>query len=57
MKNEQLAHDLSIARMAGKQLPAKELVEEYRSCYKNILEYLYSEISPEAETSAFRRPC
>lgn len=40
MTNEQIAHDLAVARMAGKQLPAKELVDEYQSAKKIILEYL-----------------
>ena len=39
MTNEQIAHDLAIARMAGKQLPADILVEEYKKNYKEILKY------------------
>ena len=35
--NEQIAHDIAIARMAGKQLSAPILVEEYRNCYENVL--------------------
>lgn len=45
MTNEQIAHDLAIARMAGKQLPAKELVNEYQSAKKVILEYLKEQSS------------
>ena len=51
--NEQIAHDIAIARMAGKQLPAKELVEEYRRCYKIVLEYLNCEsrtVAPDRAT-------
>lgn len=40
MTNEQIAHDLAVARMAGKQLPADVLVEEYKKNYKEILKYL-----------------
>lgn len=43
MTNEQIAHDLAVARMATKQLPAEELVEEYKASYKLILDYLNSE--------------
>lgn len=48
--NEQIAHDIAIARMAGKQLPAKELVEEYRNCYKVVLQYL--EANPELDSNS-----
>ena len=34
--NEQIAHDIAIARMAGKQLSAPILVEEHRNCYENV---------------------
>lgn len=56
--NEQIAHDIAIARMAGKQLPAKELVDEYRSCYKTVLEYLNSESQTDAPNPVklMRRP-
>lgn len=40
MTNDQIAHDLAVARMAGKQLPADILVNEYQSSYKEILEHL-----------------
>lgn len=40
MTNAQIAHDLTVARMAGMQLPAKELVEEYHSTINAILECL-----------------
>ena len=45
MTNEQIAHDLAVARMAGKQLPAKELVEEYQSAKKIILDFLKEQSS------------
>ena len=40
MTNEQIAHDLAVARNAGKQLTADILVEEYRKNYEEILKYL-----------------
>lgn len=43
MTNEQIAHDLAVARMAGKQLPADVLVDEYKKNYKEILKYLKSQ--------------
>ena len=44
MDNKQLAHDLAIARMAGKQL-ADILVDEYKKNYSEILSYLQSQAS------------
>ena len=46
MTKEQIAHDLAVARMAGKQLPTDVLVEEYEKNYKEILEYLKSQTPP-----------
>lgn len=43
MTNEQLAHDLAIARMAGKQLSADVLIQEYRKNYEEILRCLTSQ--------------
>ncbi|MCI8274904.1 MAG: hypothetical protein HFI66_04720 [Lachnospiraceae bacterium] len=43
MNNEQLAHDLAVARMAGKQLPADTLIAEYRKSYDEFLKQLESE--------------
>lgn len=43
MEKQQIAHDLAVARMAGKQLPADVLVEEYRKNYDEILKYLNSQ--------------
>lgn len=45
MDNKQLAHDLSIARMAGKQLPAEILVDEYKKNYSEILSCLQAQTS------------
>lgn len=46
MTNEQLAHDLAIARMAGKQLPADVLIQEYHKNYDEILKCLNSKNTP-----------
>lgn len=56
MNNEQLAHDLAVVRMAGKQLPAQELIEEYRKNYAEILKCLNSETNSTCETKTFRSP-
>ena len=46
MDNQQLAHDLAIAKLCGSDLAAKELVEKYRQYYSEINEYLKSESKP-----------
>lgn len=48
MDNKQIAHDLAVARMAGKQLPPDVLVEEYRKTYKELLKYLQEQPVPKA---------
>lgn len=48
MDKKQIAHDLAVARMAGKQLPADALVEEYKKNYDEIIEYLNSQPVPKA---------
>ncbi|MFV0343943.1 MAG: hypothetical protein ACK5JH_13850 [Anaerocolumna sp.] len=50
MTNEQIAHDLAVARMAGKQLPADILVSEYQSSYNIILEHL-NDVKPKKKAS------
>lgn len=45
---EQIAHDLAVARMAGKQLPTETLIEEYEAAYKEILKHLKSQPVPKA---------
>lgn len=42
MTNEQLAHDLAIAKLYGSDLPVKELCEKYDQYYEEILDYLKS---------------
>lgn len=42
MSNEQIAHDLAIAKLSGSTLPTDELVEEYHKEYTNIKKHLDS---------------
>ncbi len=49
MEKVQIAHDLAVARMAGKQLPVDILVEEYKQNYDEILKYLRSQPVPHAK--------
>lgn len=42
MDNLQKAHDLTIAKLAGSDLPVKELCEKYDQYYKEILDYINS---------------
>lgn len=56
MTNEQLAHDLAVAYMAGKQLPVNILVEEYYVAYKSILEHLNSQPIEPGTAKATQRP-
>lgn len=54
MDNKQLAHDLAVARMAGKQLPPDVLVDEYRKTYDAIFKYLQSEPKPQAHVTKIK---
>ena len=56
MTNEQLAHDLSIARLYGSDLPVKELCEKYNQYYKEILDYLKSKPKPKNKTTVVKSP-
>ena len=49
MDNKQIAHDLAVARMAGKQLPADVLVDEYQKNYDEILKHLQNQPLPKAK--------
>lgn len=52
----QIAHDLAIARLAGKQLPVNTLITEYRSTYSAILDYLKSEPNEDSHCEAIELP-
>lgn len=56
MTNEQLAHDLSVARLYGSDLPVKELCEKYDQYYEEILDYLKSKPANSNEVGAIPRP-
>lgn len=43
MSNEQIAHDLAVAKLYGSDLESKELIETYRTYYQEILSVLNSE--------------
>lgn len=43
MDYEQIAHDLAIAKLYGSDLQTKELIDEYRKYYNEILDVLRSE--------------
>lgn len=40
MDNQQIAHDLAIAKLSGSDLQTDKLVEKYRQYYKEINDYL-----------------
>ena len=46
MDNQQIAHDLAIAKLYGSDLPTDKLVEQYRQYYQEINEYLKSQSKP-----------
>lgn len=43
MDNQQLTHDLAIAKLSGTDLPPDKIVEQYRKLYSEFSEYLSSE--------------
>lgn len=50
MDNQQIAHDLAIARLYGSDLPTDKLVEQYRQYYQEINNYLKSQLKPNTAT-------
>lgn len=46
MSNEQIAHDLAVAKLYGSDLPTDKFVEQYRQYYKEINDYLKSQSKP-----------
>nr|DAV33842.1 MAG TPA: hypothetical protein [Caudoviricetes sp.] len=47
MSNEQIAHDLAVAKLYGSDLPTDKLVEQYRQYFKEINEYLKQQTKPQ----------
>lgn len=43
MDNQQLAHDLAIAKLSGIDLPPDKAVEQYRKLYSEFSKYLSNE--------------
>lgn len=43
MSNEQIAHDLAIAKLYGSELQAEELIKQYRKYEEEILSVLNPE--------------
>lgn len=50
MSNEQIAHDLAVAKLYGSDLPTDKLVEQYRQYYKEINDYLKTQSKPNTVT-------
>ena len=46
MDNQQIAHDLAIAKLYGSDLPVDKLVEQYLQYYVEINDYLKSQSKP-----------
>lgn len=51
MNDEQIAHDLAVAKLYGSDLQTKELLEQYRKYYIEILDCLKSEPKIKPKTS------
>lgn len=49
IEKQQIAHDLAVARITGKQLPTDVLIDEYKKNYDEILKYLKSQPIPKAK--------
>lgn len=50
MDNQQIAHDLAIAKLYGSDLSTDKLVEQYRQYYEEIRTYLSSQSKPNKAT-------
>lgn len=50
MDNQQIAHDLAIAKLYGSDLQTDKLVEQYRKYYQEINEYIKSQSQPNTVT-------
>lgn len=56
MSHEQIAHDLAVSKLCGSELPTKELIEQYRQYYGEILSELKSEPAAKRETMIMSNP-
>lgn len=50
MDNQQIAHDLAVAKLYGSDLSTDKLVEKYRQYYNEINDYLKSQSKPNTAT-------
>lgn len=46
MDNQQIAHDLAVAKLYGSELPVDKLVDKYCEYYYEIKDYLNSQSQP-----------
>ena len=46
MDNTKIAHYLAVAKLYGSDLTTEKLVEQYRQYYKEIYDYLKSQVKP-----------
>jgi hypothetical protein len=53
---EQIAHDLAIAKLYGSDKQTKELIDEYRKYYNEILSVLKSEPKTNRSADIMRSP-
>lgn len=56
MSNEQIAHDLAVAKLNGSDLQTKELIDKYREYYNEILTVLKSEPKENKKTTFRNSP-
>lgn len=46
MDNQQIAHDLAVAKLYGNELPVDKLVEKYHEYFNEVKDYLNSQSQP-----------
>lgn len=46
MDNQQIAHDLAVAKLYGSELPVDKLVEKYHEYFDEVKDYLNSQSQP-----------
>ncbi len=56
MSNEQLAHDLAIAKLSGSTLPTDKLAEEYHKQYTEVMDYLSKHSAPPKRAKIISSP-
>jgi ABC-type Fe3+-hydroxamate transport system substrate-binding protein len=56
MEREQIAHDLAVAKLYGSDKQTKELIDQYRKYYNEILSVLKSEPKENGKVTIMRSP-